>query len=315
MTAPLTATTPATPRSLLFVPADSASKMDKAIHCQSDALILDLEDSVHENNKPQARELVSKFLANHPRTHSRAQRACQIFIRINALDSGLAELDLKAVLQAPKDCAPDGIVLPKANCVDDIEKLSHLLDAHDNSLKILAIVTETPQALLQMNSYVAKNNAQFMKRLMGMCWGAEDLSAALGAFDNKTITGGTPLIYELARALCLTTARAVNVLAIDQVFTDFKNPHGLEEECRAAAHEGFDGKLAIHPNQVEIINKCFSPNAAQIETATQIVAAFKAASKAGEAVNVISLDGKMLDKPHLTQALKTLSKIRSKIQK
>lgn len=287
------------PRSYLFVPADSEKKVTKSVQCQSDAIIFDLEDSVLEDRKPVARDLIADFL----KSYLPDKREMKIFVRINALDSGHTKSDLASVIAGK----PDGIILPKSDSVQDVEKLANLLDEYENkaginqgSIKILPIVTETPQALFNLGSYAPKNTG----RLLGLCWGSEDLSAAIGAFTNKNEDGSLSFTYSLARSLCLLSAKAARVMAVDQVFTNFKNLQGLEKECEAAFNEGFDGKLAIHPDQIEVINRCFSPHQEQIEKAQRIVQAFEASPND----NVTSLDGIMLDKPHLSQALRILAK-------
>jgi len=283
-------------RSLLFVPGDSERKLAKAETNPADALILDLEDSVAAERRPFARGLVKEFLLAH---RDRSHR--QLWVRINPLDGRDALPDLTAVL----DGAPDGIILPKTNGVADIIRLGYYLDALEARLgftlggvKIIPVSTETPRALFQMGSY-----ADGAPRLIGLTWGAEDLATALGAASNRTEAGVLEHTYLLARSLCLAAAAAAGIQAIDTVFTDFRNAAGLEAEARAARAAGFSGKLAIHPDQVEVIHRAFTPSAKEIEEAKRVVAAFAAHPGAG----TVGLEGRMLDRPHLLQAQKILA--------
>jgi len=283
-------------RSLLFVPGDNERKLAKAETNPADALILDLEDSVAAERRPLARGLVKEFLLAQ---RDRSRR--QLWVRINPLDGPDALPDLAAVI----DGAPDGIILPKTNGVADILRLGYYLDALEARLglavggvKIIPVATETPRALFQMGSY-----ADGAPRLIGLTWGAEDLSTALGAVSNRTEAGVLEHTYLLARSLCLAAAAAAGIQAIDTVFTDFRNAAGLEAEARAARAAGFSGKLAIHPDQVEIIHRAFAPSAKEIEEAKRVVAAFAAHPGAG----TVGLEGRMLDRPHLLQAQKILA--------
>ena len=226
----------------------------------------------------------------------------QIYVRINDLQSSYWRADLDAVVAA----GPDGIMLPKPRSGADVAALSAALRSAEQQagrerthISIIAIATETPGSLLNMASYIGAS-----ARLTGLCWGAEDLGTALGAQSNRDGSGRFTSPYLLARNLCLVTAAAAEVQAIDTVFTDFRNDEGLRAEAEEAARDGFTGKLAIHPAEVPIINEMFTPSAANIEMAQQIVAAFK--SKGGK--GAVSLNGRMLDRPHLVQAQKLLTR-------
>jgi citrate lyase subunit beta/citryl-CoA lyase len=280
-------------RSLLFIPGDSEKKLGKADGAGADAIVLDLEDSVAPARKQTARALVADFLANRPA----GQRTCEIWVRVNALDEVLALSDLAAVVAR----APDGIMLPKCAGAAGVQVLSHYLDALEvqaglarGGISILPVATETAAAALQLPSF----SGAALPRLGGLTWGAEDLSAALGATSNQDETGGWAFTYRLARSFTLLAAHAAQVQAIETLYADFRDEDGLRRACRAARAEGFSGRLAIHPAQVAAINESFTPSEAEIDHARRVVAAFDAAEGAG----VVGLDGKMLDIPHLKQA-------------
>jgi citrate lyase subunit beta/citryl-CoA lyase len=277
---------------MLFVPADSERKLARGLESGADALILDLEDSVAASNRPTARTLARDFLEAH-----RPDRILR-YVRINPLASGLALDDLAATAAG----RPDGILLPK--CVpEDVRTLDHYLCAFEaaagapqGAIRIIAIGTETPQAVFALGGY-----AGVSPRLEAITWGAEDLSACLGG-NNKTIEGEYDGPYRLARSLCLLAAAAAEVTAIDTIYTDFKDPEGLKAECLAARRSGFAAKMAIHPAQLATINEAFSVSAAERDWAERVVAAFAANPDAG----TLALDGKMIDKPHLTLARRLL---------
>ena len=283
-------------RSLLFVPGDSERKIAKALTCAADALILDLEDSVTPDRKPAAREICRAALAA-------GSKGPKLFVRINALDTPEAAADLAAVMQG----GPFGVVVPKCQSARDLLRLDDMLtvlEAREGSAPrqtlVLPIVTETGRAMLGFNSYAETQ----VPRLFGMMWGAEDLSADLGAKSNRDEAGrGYAQPYQLARSMCLYAAAATGCAAIDAVFTDIRNERGLEEEAIFASRSGFVAKAAIHPGQVEIINQSFMPTADEIAHAKQVVEAFSAIDAKGVAV----LDGRMLDKPHHRAALRVLA--------
>jgi citrate lyase subunit beta/citryl-CoA lyase len=279
-------------RSMLFVPADSERKLARGLESGADALILDLEDSVAAANRPTARRLARDFLEAH--SPDRVLR----YIRINPLASGIALDDLAATVAG----RPDGILLPKC-APDDVRTLDHYLSALEvaagapaGKIRIVAIATETPQAVFALGGYPGVS-----PRLEAITWGAEDLSACLGG-NNKTIDGAYDGPYQLARSLCLLAAAAADVTAIDTIYTDFKDPEGLKAECLAARRSGFAAKMAIHPAQLAIINEAFSVSAAEREWAERVLAAFAANPDAG----TLALDGRMIDKPHLTLARRLL---------
>jgi citrate lyase subunit beta/citryl-CoA lyase len=283
-------------RSLLFVPGDSARKLSKSVTVPADALILDLEDSVAPENKAVARNLAGDFLAEHAE-----DRQKQLWVRINPLDQPAALEDLAAIMHG----RPDGIVQPKTRSPEDVlalgqhlEKLEKELDFAVGSTRILPVSTETPAAIFSLGEYVRCD-----QRLAGLTWGAEDLGTAVGALANKDREGNWTSPFQLARNLCLFAAHAAGVAAIDTIYADFRDLEGLRATCDEARRDGFSGKLAIHPDQVAVINSAFTPTKEEITQARRIVALF--AANPGEAA--LSLDGVMLDIPHLKQARNILA--------
>lgn len=286
-------------RSLLFVPADSSRKLEKSLGCGADALIVDLEDSVALAAKPAAREAARAFITAARQAAARPR----LILRVNSLDSGLLEADLDAVMAS----APDAVMLPKSRHGADVQNLAAKLAVReaefglpDGSTQIIAIATETAGALFGLASYAGAS-----RRLAGLTWGAEDLSAALGAETARLADGSHADPYRLARALTLLAARAADAEPIDTVFTDFRDNAGLAAECAAARRDGFSGKMAIHPAQAAVINAAFAPPPEAVERARKIVAAFAQNPGAG----VLSIDGLMTDRPHLLRAERLLSRL------
>jgi citrate lyase subunit beta / citryl-CoA lyase len=285
-------------RSLLFVPADSAKKLDSAMRSGADALIVDLEDSVAPDSKAKARESAAAFLKSAAQTAHRPY----LIVRVNSLQTGLTDADLDAVVPAK----PDAIMLPKAEGGASVmhadaklavrEAISSLPDGR---IKILPIATETAASLFLAGTFGGAS-----ARLLGLTWGAEDLSAELGAQTNRDAQGRFLDPYRLARALCLVGASAARVPAIDTVYVDFRNSDGFRRECEEALRDGFTGKMAIHPAQVPIINEVFTPSAEAIERAKAVVDAFTASPGAG----VVNIGGVMFDQPHLTRAKQMLAR-------
>ncbi len=276
-------------RTLLFVPGDSARKIDKAAEGTADALILDLEDSVAPSNKAAARALTAQKLG-------RARAGQLWFVRVNAFDTGQTLADLAAVMPA----RPDGIVLPKCSGRADVERLALYLDAFETahavaagSTRILAIATETAESLFGLGGYAGAS-----ARLWGLMWGAEDLAASLGAFTNRDADGRPGEVFRLARNLCLAGARAAGVRPVDSVFVDIGDLDGLREQARNARRDGFVAKALIHPSHVDVVHAAFAPTDDELGWARRIVAVFAQDDGSG----VVRLDGRMVDKPHLRQA-------------
>jgi citrate lyase subunit beta/citryl-CoA lyase len=288
-------------RSLLFVPADSPGKLDKALRCGADALILDLEDSVAPERKEAARTGAAAFLAQTLAVPGRPR----LIVRVNGLATGLIDADLDAVVAA----RPDAIMLPKAeggaSVVHADAKLcprEAINGLAEGAIRIVAIATETAPALFVAGTYRGSSS-----RLAALTWGAEDLSTELGAETNRDAQGRFLDPYRLARTLCIAAAAAADVPALDTVYVDFRNEAGLRRECEEARRDGFTGKMAIHPGQVAAINDVFTPSPAAIARAQVIVAAFAATPGAG----VIGIDGVMYDRPHLAKAERLLGRAKA----
>ena len=271
------------PRSWLFVPADSERKITKALDSEADAIIFDLEDSIAPAMKPVARDLLRNLL--------KRSGGPQWWVRVNPLGSEFHKDDLELLGIADIQ----GIVLPKAESGEDVRQLTH----RTGNIPVHAIVTETPASLFGLLSYRDPSLP-----LAAMSWGAEDLSAALGASSKYDSDGDLSFTYRLARSLCLAGAVAAGAQPVDGVFADFKDEKGLKAEAEAARREGFTGKLAIHPAQVPVINAAFTPSGEDVRHAEEVVAAFEAQPAAG----VLSVGGKMVDRPHLVQARRVLER-------
>ena len=279
-------------RSLLFVPGNSAKMMAKAAASGADVIILDLEDAVHPDSKQAARQLVAEALAD------RSGGGPARYVRVNALDSAWCLEDLEAVIPA----RPDGIMLPKLVGPEDLRRVGGLIERWERAAergltKIIPVCTETPAATL---SLAAKSWAH--PRLARLLWGGEDLSAAIGATANRAEDGRYTAPFALARSLCLMAARAAEVVPIDAVYTDFRDSDGLRRETDAARRDGFSAKAAIHPSQVEIINRCFTPTDDERHWAQRVLAAFDASDS-----GVVQIDGVMMDAPHRAQALRIMA--------
>lgn len=287
-------------RSLLFVPGDSEKKLEKGFGAGADVVIVDLEDSVAPQNKATAREIAARFIAGN-----RQQTSSAVYIRVNDLSTGLTDDDL-AVLVAVK---PDGIMLPKSNSGQDVQQLSAKLRVHeaenglpDGGIRILPIITETAAGVLAAASYAGAS-----ARLAGLTWGAEDLSAAIGARAARDDNGRYTDVFRLARTMTILAAGAAEVAAIDTVFPNFRDMVAFEAECTEAERDGFTGKMAIHPAQVPVINAAFTPSAEAVERSQAIVSAFEAAGNPG----VVGIDGKMFDRPHLRLAERLLARAKA----
>jgi citrate lyase subunit beta / citryl-CoA lyase len=271
------------PRSWLFVPADSERKIARALESEADAVIFDLEDSVAPGRKAAARDILKGL--------PKRSNGPEWWVRVNPLGSEFHKDDLTLIGSA----YVHGIVLPKAETGADVTELAH----RTGNIPIHAIVTETAASLFGLLSYRDPKSP-----LAAMSWGAEDLSAALGASSKYDAGGNLSFTYKLARSLCLAGAVAAGAQPVDGVFADFKDEDGLRAEAEAARREGFTGKLAIHPAQVPIINFAFTPSPDEIRHAEEIVAAFEAHPDAG----VLSVGGRMVDRPHLVQARRVLER-------
>jgi citrate lyase subunit beta/citryl-CoA lyase len=284
-------------RSMLFVPGDRPERFAKAAASGADAIILDLEDAVMPERRPAARAEVARWLEG-------AERPVPAWVRINPVATGDSLDDLGAVIGG----RPDGLVLPKARDGADVHRVDHWLEALEarlglarGGIRLLPLITESAGALLRAASF-----ADLPARVAGLTWGAEDLAADVGAFTNKAPDGEYEFTYAMARSFCLLAAAAAGVPAIDTIDTDFRDTDAIERRARASRRQGFAGKLAIHPAQVEPIHAAFSPTAEEVARAERVIAAFRAAPGAG----AVAFEGGMLDKPHLRQAERTLAAVR-----
>jgi citrate lyase subunit beta / citryl-CoA lyase len=285
-------------RSLLFVPADSPKKFAKGMTSGADALIIDLEDSVAPANKVQARQTALAFLKEAAAAPSRPY----LVVRINGFGSGLTDADLDAI--APG--RPDAIMLPKAEGGASVVHADAKLTVReaqnglpDGHVKIIPIATETAASLFVAGTYAGSS-----ARLAALTWGAEDLSADLGAETNRDADGRYLDPYRLARTLCIAGAAAARVPAIDTVYIDFRDDAGFRSDCAMARRDGFTARMAIHPAQIPIINEVFTPSAEAVAQAQIIIDAFAANPGAG----TLAIDGVMADQPHLLRAKRVLER-------
>ena len=283
-------------RSLLFIPAHDMRKLMKGLDCGADALIIDLEDAVPEAEKARARTMCAEFVKAH-------SGRLRLFVRVNALGTGLTRADLEAIVPAQ----PYGIMLPKCGSGRDVAavdaSLSDIEVRHGVAvglLRVLPIVTESAASLFEMGSYALAAGS----RLCGMLWGGEDLSADVGAVANRDANGRYTAPYELARSLTLLGATAAQVPAVDAVYTNFRDAEGLKVEAIEAVRDGFSAKAAIHPDQIGPINAAFTPSPADVQWARRVIAAFDENPSAG----AVSIEGKMLDRPHCRSALRLLAR-------
>ena len=286
-------------RSLLFVPADGGAKLDKAMAAGADAVILDLEDSIAPERKELARKAALDFLKSAQSKEDRPR----LLVRINGLDTGMTDADLDAVVAGK----PDAILFPKAEGGASVTHLDAKLTAREaiaglpeGSIKILAQSVESAAGF-----FLAGTFRDSSRRLIGMTWGPEDLSAELGAEANRGADGTLTEPYRLARSICLFGAAAAKVPAIETIHVDFRNLEALRRDTELARRDGFSGRLAIHPAQAAVINEVFTPSPEQIAKAKAVVAAFAAQPGAG----AVGIDGKMYDRPHLLRAQALLARI------
>ena len=284
-------------RSLLFVPGDSERKLAKGLISGADVLIVDLEDSVAASAKEAARATAASFVGSED-----ARTAATLFVRVNDFSTGLTDEDLAAIMPAK----PAGIMLPKCSSGDDVMLLSTKLRVHearngieDGATLILPIITETAAGVLAGATYQSTT-----PRLAGLTWGAEDLSAAVGARATRDADGRYTELFRHARTITLLAASAAGAPAVDTVYPDFRDEAGLRIDCEEAERDGFTAKMAIHPAQVPVINEVFTPSPEAVAEAEKVVAAFKAAGDPG----VLAIDGKMYDRPHLRLAERVLAR-------
>lgn len=281
------------PKSYLFVPGDNQKKLAKAQGTGAQALILCLEDAVAEANKSRARQIVAEYLL------AQRERSAQLWVRVNSIATTHMLDDLAVVMRG----RPDGIFFPKPSGAQDFLALDHFLSAFEvqngivrGATRIMSVVESAVGALHQHEF------ANATPRLQALTWGAEDMSADIGASTNTDENGAHFLLHRMNRAHALLIAAAGNMQAVDGICADFRDDKKLRDECARGRREGFTGKIAIHPDQVAAINACFTSTQEEIAQAHRVVDAFAAANGAG----TVGLDGRMLDLPHLKQAQRIL---------
>ena len=277
-------------RSLLLAPANDTTRIEQALNSGADAVVLDLEDSVAFADKGRARANVRAILRDMPGDGERGESGPELIVRVNALDEAEFNADLVALLDNP----PQALMLPKVCSIDCLDRLMR----HVGPVPVIAIVGETPLGVLTMSSLAE----QAPENLVGITWGMGDLAAQLGATTSRDDNDMLTDPFRLARTLCLLTARAANVEPIDTVYLRYGDLEGLRRDCAAAFRDGFIGKLAIHPQQVPVINDAFTPTEEQIAKAQQIIAAFREQPENG----LVSVNGRLYDRPHLVRARRLL---------
>ena len=287
-------------RSLHFVPGGNEKMMQKSLTLPADGLILDLEDSVPPERKTATRPIVRRWLE----TLDFGGR--ERWVRMNPIFSEYAEGDLEETILG----RPDGYMVPKPNTAGDVRKVAAILDRLEQrhgipfgSTRLLLIATETPEGLLNI-----KETAAASPRVAAICWGIEDLSAAMGLPRTRDAEGRFLDIPRYARVMCAVAASAAGVEAIDTVYTDIHDLEGLRRECREAVWMGFAGKTSIHPGQIEVINEVFTPSREEAEEAEALIAAFEEHARQG--AGAFAWKGQMMDMPHLTRARKIAERAR-----
>ncbi len=284
-------------RGPLFAPGDSERKARKALASDADAVILDLEDSVAAANKDTARALTAAILPDAGRTG--------VIVRINPRETAWYLADLAAVVPG----RPAAVMLPKCSGAEDLLALDHHLEVLETafglavgSVRVLPIVTETAASVLALPAMAALGQTAAGRRVLAFCFGAEDLSADL-AISPRHADASYPAPVAHARAAVLLAAATLGVPALDTPWPDPRDPAGLVREAAAAAADGFAGKLCIHPDQIRPVNAAFTPDPDRVMWARRVRDAFAAAPAAG----VFTLDGKMIDRPHLKLAERILA--------
>lgn len=282
-------------RALLFMPGDAMPKIAKAVSLGVDSIVMDLEDGVALNQKAAARQTIVEAL--HTLDFGRSER----LIRINPMGSEFAEADLRATIGA----RPDGYVLPKADFAEQVQAVAEFLTLEERargwpagSVRLLPIV-ETALGVVNVRETAGADD-----RVDALLFGAEDLAGDMGM---QRTPEGWEVLY--ARSAVVTTAKAYRRQAIDIVYFDLQDLTGFEVECRFGRQLGYDGKMVIHPRQVEIAQRIFAPSPEEIERALRIVRAYAEAQAAG--VGAFALDGRMVDMPVVRMAENTLHRARA----
>jgi citrate lyase subunit beta/citryl-CoA lyase len=268
------------------MPGANERALEKAQTIPADALILDLEDAVAPDAKPEARERVCAAAT------SGAYGTREIAIRANGIGTQWHQDDLAAIAQA----GPAAVVVPKINSAAEVHQIEKALEAGgapDHTM--IWAMLETPVAALS-----ALEIAQSSERLAVLVMGTNDLAKELQAAH---VPGRQPLLQGLG--LCLLAARAAGKIILDGVYNDIKDPDGFLAECVEGRDLGFDGKTLIHPSQVEPCNATFAPTPEEVEKAGRIIAAFEEAEAGGR--GVVTVDGRMVENLHVEQARRTLA--------
>ncbi len=288
-------------RSLHFVPGGNERMIARALTLPADGLILDLEDAVTPDRKAQTRPVVRRWLE----TLDFGGR--ERWVRMNPIWGPYGEADLAETIAG----RPDGYVVPKPRRAEDIRRVTALLEGLEDrhglppgSTRILPIATETPEGLLNIGAVAAAS-----PRIAAISWGIEDLGAAMGLPRVRDADGRYLDIPRHARVMCAVAAAAAGVEAIDTVYTDIPDLEGLARECRDGVAMGFTGKISIHPGQIEVINREFTPSRAEAEEALALIAAFE--EHASRGAGAFAWKGQMMDMPHLTRARKIADRARA----
>jgi citrate lyase subunit beta / citryl-CoA lyase len=286
-------------RSLHFVPGANDRMLSRALGTAADGLVLDLEDAVTPARKGDARRAVAEWLATAD------FRGKQRTVRMNPLDTPWGLEDIAATMAHP----PDAYVVPKVSTLAELQIIDTEIGRHERAhghpvggVGLILVATETPLAVINLPTFAQ------CQRVVALSWGAEDLSAALGASRNRDPDGRYLDVYRHCRVQTLLSAAAGGIAPIDTVFVDIRDRAGLEAECREAAWMGFTGKITIHPDQIDIVNAAFTPSAEETAEAERLVAAMEEAEAGGRMA--IAFEGKMVDVPHLNRARRVLARAR-----
>ncbi len=284
-------------RSAHFVPGANEKMLSKSIASNADCLILDLEDAVVPRQKDAARQIVAQWLQDVD--FGGKERT----VRMNPLDTPWGLQDLAVTMAHP----PEAYIVPKVSTLDELNIISAELDRLEKQyghpagqVGLILVSTETPLGVLNLPTFTQNS------RVIALTWGAEDLSAALGAPRNKRDDGSYLEVYNHCRNMTLLSAAAGGAQPIDAVYVDFNDIAGLAAECTEAAWLGYTGKITIHPNQIDTVNAAFTPSSQDVEHAAALVAAFAEAEEEG--LMAISFEGKMVDVPHLVRAQRLLAR-------
>jgi len=282
-------------RSLIFVPGNNQRFLEKAKILQADIVCFDLEDSIPESEKDNARNLIKNALL------SRSQYMSSIFVRTNAPSSGKIPEDLNKVVQK----GIDGIVIPKVNNVNEMKKIEKnlLILEKKRKLKPIQIIPSIESAEGVVNTY---NIASCSKRIPAVVFGVFDLLNDLKIEYTKDSEGG-----KYSRAKIPVDARAAGISAIDAIWQDLNDIKGLENDCNIGKSLGYSGKSIIHPDQISITHKIFYPNKMEIQWAEKVCKYYLESTKKGKGATTI--DGKMIDEVHYKQAKALLEIIKNNL--